>query len=153
MDARLVFRRTEKGEEELKTRRHGLDQRHRMALILVDGRADVDGLRDKAGGMAALEVLLEDLAVAGYVAADDPAWQPAPRGSDADEALRAKLVDLAVLVLGDRAGPVVKKLRAAAPDRAGLEEALKKAHKLARLTIDEALADELLEKGRRLLAG
>lgn len=144
--------RTDKGEEELATRRHGLDQRHRMALILVDGKADVSGLRAKAAGLPELDRLLEELAVEGFIAADNAAWRPAA-GTDPGDRLKAELVDLAILVLGGQADPVIKKLQAAPPDRPGLEAALDKACKLVRLTLDEAKADELAAKGRELLAG
>ncbi len=39
--ARNVFRKTGKGADELRTRRHGLGPRLRQLLILVDGRRDI----------------------------------------------------------------------------------------------------------------
>ena len=43
-----IFRKTEKGQEEIKTRSAGLNPRQRRILILIDGQKSVSQLRELA---------------------------------------------------------------------------------------------------------
>ena len=63
MNADLVFSRTEKGNFEMNSRKHQLPMRLRTVLILVDGKSNVNQLRDKASVISKLENFLEDLAL------------------------------------------------------------------------------------------
>jgi len=154
MDNSLVFHKTAKGQDEMDSRRYHLDSRHRVALILVDGKSDLKTLHAKAEGMADLDALLEDLAVQGFIAAANATWQPtADPGSSASgpELMRRELVDVAIMVLGKKSDKVGKILREADSSYPALAEAGRRCVKLVRLTIDEAKADELGIKFQGLL--
>lgn len=155
MDSQLVFSKTDKGREEIETRTYHLPQHLRIVLILVDGASDVAGLQEKAGSLPDLEKSLESLAIDGFIAADDPTWQPAATGNAVAGTTAAdtktKLVDLAVLVLGKDAEKVVNKLREAPDTREGLEAAVDRCYKIVNLIIDEGKASELKDKCAEIL--
>ncbi len=161
MDAHIVFYRTDKGADELKTRQHGLSQKQRLALILVDGESDIDALKHKSPTDEGLEQILESLAMNGYIAANAGAWvarspdaETADGSTESEQVARAKdeLVDLAILVLGDQADRVVKKIKSSADNKAALLDTLQTCRKLVGLFIDEAKADELQGKCQAILA-
>jgi hypothetical protein len=49
MDRTMVLAKTDKGIEELRDRMHGLPQRLRSVLVVVDGRQSVGALLDRFG--------------------------------------------------------------------------------------------------------
>jgi len=61
MDKRTVFRRTAEGQDEIRTRKRGLEHNHRFALIMIDGGSDVAQLEAKSAGRWDTESLLQDL--------------------------------------------------------------------------------------------
>ena len=148
MDGALVFSKTTKGEHEIQSRDYHLSQHHRIALILVDGHSNVTQLHHKAEGLTDLEMLIESLAVDGFISTDSTTWQPAAGtlNKDALASLRIGLIDIAVVILGDDAGRVTKKLRDAANDKDGLRYAVQQCKKLINLTIDEKKATEFQER-------
>ena len=87
MDRNVVLAKTPKGVEEIKSRTHGLAQKQRTILIMVDGIATVGEILAKFGGIPEIAATLDALARDGFVevkgvagAATASAARPAPRG-------------------------------------------------------------------------
>ncbi|MBL8307835.1 MAG: hypothetical protein JNM33_14150 [Rubrivivax sp.] len=110
----LIYRKTAKGLAEIETRAHRLPPRLRSALILVDGRRDVNDLRPMI--LQQPEETLAALAEQGFIeavgeSAPSPARPPsppappppAPAGSDFDGTRKA-----AVRALTDLLGPAAE---------------------------------------------
>lgn len=157
MDTSLVFSKTRSGEQAIATRSANLDRKLRMILILVDGQSDINQLHDKAAGVDGLEQALERLALDGFIEANNKAWQPLDAmpeqtgevesdGSFDAQAVKAKLVDAAILVLGNEAGKITKMLHEAPDTPDGLEAAILRCKKMVDLTIDEGRSVELKQK-------
>lgn len=157
MDTSLIFSKTRFGEQAIATRSANLDRKLRMVLILVDGQSDINQLHNKAAGFDGLEQALEQLALDGFIEADNKAWQPL--GSTPEQAgelesdgyfdaqaVKARLVDAAILVLGDDAEKITKMLHEAPDTPDGLEAAILRCKKMVDLTIDENRSAELKQK-------
>lgn len=116
----LIYRKTAKGMTEIETRAHRLPPRLRSALILVDGRRDVNDLKPLITQQA--EETLSSLAEQGFIEAvgetvrapPPPPAAPAPApaasttaagGNDFDSTRRA-----AVRELNDQLGPAAENL-------------------------------------------
>jgi hypothetical protein len=67
VDSNAVLAKTAKGLEEVKSRTHGLSQKLRTILIMVDGTATVGALVAKFGGMPEIAAALDTLAQDGFV--------------------------------------------------------------------------------------
>ncbi len=148
MDHAAIVRKTEKGEEELRSRSHGLAKELRHVLILVDGRSSVADLAEKGRGWDVQGRLVE-LAREGFVAIDGMS----PEAFDADVgAVRQQLVTIAEEVLGADGDKVVQKLKAAPETREGLLDAVSQCKKLVKLLIDETKAEQLESRCRGALA-
>lgn len=170
MNTDLVFSRTEKGNFEINSRKHQLPMRLRTVLILVDGKSNINQLRDKASVIPELENFLEDLALDGFISAQSPAWdrrleidqggaykgvdrRSRDGGGDATfTGIKARLIDTAILTFGDGAENVVKKFREASSDWQGLEHAITECTKLAGLVYDDSTASEFRTKCWRILS-
>jgi hypothetical protein len=89
-----VFRKTQKGRDEIEKRTLRIDAKRRTLLILVDGRASAGELADKLAHIPDSLALLQSLWSEGFVepagalAADEPA------GAGVPEAARAGAADL-----------------------------------------------------------
>lgn len=170
MNADLVFSRTEKGNFEINSRKHQLPMRLRTVLILVDGKSNVNQLRDKASAISELEAFLENLALDGFISAKSPSWDrrlglgrgveykgvDRRRRDDGGDStftgIKARLIDTAILTFGDSADNVVKKFMEAAPDWQGLENAITECTKLASLVYDDSTASEFKTKSWQILS-
>ncbi|MFP4609631.1 MAG: hypothetical protein ACLFQT_01290 [Thiohalophilus sp.] len=128
-----------------------------MVLILVDGQSDINQLHNKAAGFDGLEQALERLALDGFIEANNKAWQPVEAiseqtdelendGSFNARAVKARLVDAAILVLGNDAEKITKMLHEAPDTPDGLEAAILRCKKMVDLTIDEGRSAELKQK-------
>jgi hypothetical protein len=67
MDAALILAKTEKGQEELQSRRHGLSQRLRTVLVMVDGRMSVGVLLTRLNGLSGVQAALAQLVTDGFL--------------------------------------------------------------------------------------
>lgn len=69
MHSGSILAKTEKGQEELTTRAHGLSPRLRSALIMADGETDVATILERCGEFAAkIELQFEELIANGFLA-------------------------------------------------------------------------------------
>lgn len=113
----LIYRKTAKGLSEIETRAHRLPPRLRSALIVVDGKRDVNELKPMI--LAQPEETLQALAEQGFIevvgetAPPPPPPAPAPKAS-APEASAAGDFDAtrraAVRALNDLLGPAAESL-------------------------------------------
>ncbi|WP_303905392.1 hypothetical protein [Thiohalomonas denitrificans] len=151
MDKTATVRKTDKGEEELRSRTLGLAKELRHVLILVDGRSSVEQLAEKGGQDWDVQGRLVELARGGFVSI--AGMSPEVFESDINiAAIRDQLVLIAEDVLGDDATKVVQKLNAAPETREGLLHVAAQCKKLVKLLIDESKAEELERRCQGALA-
>jgi hypothetical protein len=73
MDRNTILAKTAKGQDEVKSRTHGLAQKQRTILIMVDGVATVGDILAKFGGIPEIAASLDALARDGFVELRDVA--------------------------------------------------------------------------------
>ena len=158
MDPSIVLRKAEKGINELRTREHRMPPGLRMVLILVDGKADIDGLRKKAASLSQIEEYLGTLLKDGFIEAgkeDDPT-EITERTDVNIAATRAKweIVEMASEVLGEEFAHRATKRFMLVPDTpADLKDALNECCQFIALTIDESKARAVRDRGAKILSG
>ncbi len=160
-DLQRVFARTEAGAAEIKARALELTRAQRNLLIVIDGKGAI-GSFAKIAGCAPEQMgeVLEPLIAHGLVAPTAGGSNQATVQSQAGSGVALSagsspvhtLVALAERVFDKRAGPVVLKLQKAADSGGDLLAAAESAAKLAKLTIDEAKAQDFLAEARRLIS-
>lgn len=85
-----VFDKTEKGREEIATRKYHLSPRARSLLVMIDGKQNADDLLQKVAGLGLTEQCMADLLQEGYIreaataVAAVAATVPAPEASGQD---------------------------------------------------------------------
>ena len=145
MDAQAIYRKSEKGNEAIATRGHGVGGKLRMLLILVDGRKTVEELTRMAAGMGesadSLRQLLQDglieLAAAGVA-------KPAAGPGGAAGGDLGKVKPLATRLLVELLGPAADELAIrieAAKDVPQFVDAMKRAYAAVRDIKGPAAAD------------
>jgi hypothetical protein len=162
MNPESVYAKTEKGKQEIATRRHGLPQPLRFALILVDGRSTLAQLMDRGAGLPNLRESLQMLLDMGFIEGERGTTRPAPALSPsmaapggwhpAAASAKRELIDLAHGLLRDQAGKVVRKLEDCDDSAVALGAALEACYKLIRLAIDERRAEQFLRAGKDILS-
>jgi pyruvate/2-oxoglutarate dehydrogenase complex dihydrolipoamide acyltransferase (E2) component len=117
MEKGAVLAKTAKGLEEIKARTHGLPQKLRSILIMVDGAATAGELIGKFGGIPEVEAALDGLLKEGFVeikggraapAAAPPAAPsaaPKPAGPATQPQTRADAMSALTRFLHDNLGP------------------------------------------------
>ncbi|VAW98474.1 hypothetical protein MNBD_GAMMA21-2190 [hydrothermal vent metagenome] len=152
MNPAIIFTKTSRGQDVIKKRARGLGHSLRLALILVDGHSSVNQLKLKAMTMNNLEKSLEVLALNGLIQANSDSWQiikdnPAVirRASSNPEIskIKARLIDAAILILGDEAHRVINLIRETSDSPQALSETVNRCKKIILLTLDEDRAKEL----------
>jgi hypothetical protein len=106
MNLQAVLQKTEKGVEEVKTRSHKLEQRLRMLLIVVNGKATGAQLAKQFETVGDITPLLERLVAQGFV-------REASAGASADfREIRTNLAQALTDALGPAGEPIVMQLEA-----------------------------------------
>jgi len=144
MNPNTVYKKTEKGAEEINTRKYGLSQELRRVLIFVDGTSNVSKILVKAAGFPNIEKHLDELARQGFVHVEEAGVSVA--------SIKAELIATAQQVLGPDAEKIVGKLRVAHESKDALDDTVSKCKRLVRLVIDEKKADELVRRCSVILA-
>jgi hypothetical protein len=67
MERKAVLAKTAKGQDEIKSRTHGLAHKLRSILIMVDGSATAGDILAKFGGIPEIEAALDSLVSQGFV--------------------------------------------------------------------------------------
>ncbi|MEW6646971.1 MAG: hypothetical protein AB1450_07215 [Pseudomonadota bacterium] len=159
MDRSAIVAKTHKGEEEIQSRKYGLDRNLRYVLILIDGKSSIQQLVDEKGAVLPdVAGSLQALAEQGFVsiggvtmgAADDNCAVAADQDIPS---LKAALIAIARDVLGADAEKIVSKLEAAPDSPEGLQEVVNSCKKMVRLLIDEQKADALMARCSTVLRG
>lgn len=151
LDRDLVFIRTEQGEREFKTRCFKLAQRLRTILILINGERSVENLRFEMPNMADLDDRLEELALEGFITPLNTHWQNVEKGDEAAgtlsvQAIKARMIDNAILILGKSGNPLVKKLETTADSLSEIRNVCEECLKKATLIADQHQLDELKQR-------
>lgn len=147
MDARLIFVRTEKGEEELKSRAHGLVHGLRFILILVDGKSPVGKILEKGAGLPNITEALEQLAREGFIRTTEEVQRGGVQVKDP----KRELILLAQTLLGKQGAGVVKKLQECNDNPEDLARTAEQCKKLIKLMIDDTKADEFVRRSKEIL--
>ena len=107
MDRAAVLAKTARGAEELKSRTHGLAQRLRSLLILIDGTSTAGDLLAKFGGIPEVKAGLQALVDQGFVEirAAPPAAPAAPAAAAAPPQTRPQAMSALTRMLHDAIGP------------------------------------------------
>lgn len=113
MDLQSVLQKTEKGVEEIETRKHRLEQKLRTILIVVNGKATGAELVQKFEQIGDVTPILERLLAEGFV-------REATAASGADfKELRIQLAQALTDALGPQGDPIVMQLESCkAPEEA-----------------------------------
>lgn len=149
IDPKTVLKKTEKGEEEIKTRKYGLSMHMRAVLILVDGVSSLDKVTAKAYGMKEIESHIQTLIDEGYIVPVGSA-----QGAITSSAgVKEKLIGVVNEIFGDKSEKILSRFDSVADEPEALRAALSSAVKIAKLTIDEGKAQALKERGEALLGG
>lgn len=122
MDTSAVLAKTPKGADEVKSRAHGLPQKLRALLIVVDGSTTAADLLARFGGLPEIEAGLETLLSQGFIEARagvGAAAAPAP--ASAPSAKTATVSDLTRYLL-DNLGPDADLITGALEQARGLAE-------------------------------
>jgi DNA-binding PadR family transcriptional regulator len=143
MNPKKIYKKTEKGQEEINSRKYGLSQNLRHVLIFVDGKSDVSKILEKGAGFPNIEQHLEDLANQGFIQSDD---------LTTISAIKEQLIAVAQQTLGPDAEKIITKLRDAHETKEGLEETVNSCKRLVRLVIDEKKAEELMSRCSAILS-
>lgn len=147
MDARLVFARTAKGEEEFQHRTYHLNQLLRRVLILVDGKSPVSALIERGVGVSDVPTALQILAEEGFIRTTEEATRSGAGVGDP----KTELVALARALLGDAGAKVVKKIEESGNSPDALSQTVDACRKLIKLFIDESKADEFARRAKEIL--
>lgn len=140
MDKRVVFTKTQKGKDEIETRRYHLPAKLRMALILVDGKSNVALLVEKTGHPDLIQTL-EELTQLGFIqpvsSGASPSAMPAAARPQDSALLKAELIRISRDILGTQADKIVKKIEESPDTKEALGATLKNCIELVRLIVDE----------------
>ncbi|UCG77506.1 MAG: hypothetical protein JSV21_07945 [Nitrospirota bacterium] len=137
MASSVIFVLTDKGHEELKTRKYKVPMHQRRVLILVDGKSDINSIKEKGHGMPGIEESLGVLEADGYIS----------KASGHDRlSLKSELLKIIKEVLGKSSDKVLSKLEKVPDSAPELRSAMAECKKLVKLTISESKAEELLKK-------
>jgi hypothetical protein len=137
MDPKTILKKTDKGEEEIRTRKYGISQPLRQILIFVDGKAMASKIIEKAAGLPDVSRSLDELTRQGFIRADETVTAAM---------VKQDLIAMARDMLGADAEKVVSKITDAPETKEGLEAVTAACKKLVRITIDEKKAEELMSR-------
>jgi hypothetical protein len=120
LDPDAIFAKTAKGREEITKRTHGLPQRLRTLLVIVDGQTTAREHREKCKGLGDVAGMLAALAGQGFIAdvREKTAAAPASRttAETAERSLEAAMrfgVDRVLALLGPDGDMLTERLEAA----------------------------------------
>lgn len=96
-----VFDKTEKGREEIATRKYHLSPRARSLLVMIDGKQNADDLLKKVAGLGLTEQCMADLLQEGFIreaASPTAATPPEPAATlqDTDSSLETQAVSRSI---------------------------------------------------------
>lgn len=138
MVTRKVWKKTAKGEEEIRSRTNGLALNLRQVLILIDGVSDEAKILQKGLSLPTdIRLCLQKLDQQEYIQVESVL-------TIAD--VKNELIRIAEELLGADAEKVIDKIKDAPDDKEGLVSALSRCKKIVKMTINEEKADALIRK-------
>jgi len=143
MDPKKIYQKTEKGEEELRTRKYGLPQNLRQVLIFIDGKSNITKVLEKASGFPNVGQTLEELAVQGFIQPDETVTFAG---------IKDELIATARQTLGADAEKVIAKIKDSPDTKEGLQATMNSCKKFVKLVIDEKKAEELIRKCSEIMS-
>ena len=147
MDARLVFAKTAKGEQEITSRTYKLNHALRYALILVDGKSTVKEILDKGAGLSNLEQALNDLAASKFI----HTLQEVQSVGIVKHSPKREIMELARTMFGEKSLPVIKKLRESDDAAEALVQTTNACKRLIKLTIDDTKAEDFVRRSQEII--
>jgi hypothetical protein len=150
MDARVVFRKTEKGEQEIVSRTCKLNHALRYVLILVDGESTVGQILGKGAGLPEIETALDYLAASGFIQTTVEA-NLSKRGNVVKRDAKSEIIALAHALLGPQAGPVVKKIQGSDNAPEALAQTANVCKRLIKLAINDQVAEEFVRRAQEII--
>ncbi|MBK8184010.1 MAG: hypothetical protein IPK63_14505 [Candidatus Competibacteraceae bacterium] len=78
MNTSIQFTKTQKGSQEIETRKFNLPLEHRSILILIDGKRTVDQLKKQFNKIGNIQQILELLEAEGYIQPNSSSDNPIP---------------------------------------------------------------------------
>ena len=140
MDKQRVWKKTAKGEEEIRSRALGLSQNLRHVLILIDGMSDEEKILQKGAALPVdVKSSIQELARQEYIIAD------AGRGATIAE-IKNELIRIAQETLGPDAEKVIAKIKESPDNKEGLVSTMSRCKKMVKMIIDEEKAEKLISK-------
>jgi len=115
MDPKKIYQKTEKGEDELRTRKYNIPQNLRQVLIFVDGKSNIAKVLEKAAGFPNVGLSLEELAVQGFIQLDE---------TITFAGIKDELIATARQTLGADAEKVIAKIKDAPETKEGLQSTM-----------------------------
>lgn len=134
----VILVRTEKGEEQLKNASVKIDQRHKVALWLIDGVKSVAEILDEAGEERTIEPWYELIRldmIRPSMAMDPPVCEM--------NTAQQKLACIAICHLGNAATQIYKIIENMDESTLGMADTIRKIERLVKLTIDASRAQRL----------
>ena len=157
MNHDLILVKTDKGKEELESRRSlSLDLRH--ALILVDGHSTLKELLLKGAGLPLLADSLNILIRTGYantlsdLSTPQAAAEQTPRKAVGNGSIKQQLILLAGSLLETQSVKIIKKIEDSVDSEEALLSTIESCGKVIRLVIDEGKAATFVVKAKDILA-
>ncbi|HDO22928.1 MAG TPA: hypothetical protein ENH38_03235 [Nitrospirae bacterium] len=135
--------KTEKGEEEIKSRKYSVPLSLRHVLILIDGKSNAVKILEKGRGLPDIMNSLDELVTRGLIEA---------LPSSEVDTMKADLIKAAKDILGAHAERVIKKVRGAPDTREGMMSAIDGCRKVVKLTIDERKAEDFTKRCSEILS-
>ena len=143
MDPKKIYQKTDKGEEELQTRKYNIPQNLRQVLILVDGKSNITKILEKAVRFPNVDQSLEELARQGFIRLDETVTIAG---------IKDELIATARQTLGADAEKVIAKIKNAPDSKEGIQATMNSCKKLVKLIIDEKKAEELIRMCSEIMA-
>src|SRR5689334_9939434 len=67
-----IYQKTDKGQDEIRTRAHHLDQRHRAVLLMINGEKTCDDILVQLQPLGMTQAVFEELEQDGYIRMHEP---------------------------------------------------------------------------------
>ncbi|MDA8422888.1 MAG: hypothetical protein M0Z89_06105 [Nitrospiraceae bacterium] len=139
MDKKKVWKKTAKGDEEIRSRTFGLSQNPRRVLILIDGMSDEEKIVQKGSALPDdVKSCIQELAREGYIVIAERVLTIAD--------VKNELIRIARETLGPDAETVIEKIKEAPDDKEGLVSTMSRCKKLVKMVIDEEKAESLIRQ-------
>jgi hypothetical protein len=148
MDARVVFLKTAKGETEITTRAHKLNHALRYVLILVDGKSTVGEIMSKGAGLSNITDALDQLAALDFI---HTIAETKLSTQYLKQDPKTKIISMVNDLLGERAGPIIKKLHVSDESPEALEQSITACKHLIKLTIDNKKAEDFVRRAQEII--